>query len=180
MRRAAATPHGAAAAVEQQQLHAMPLTDFDQRLLGAVLCPGRCQRAGVLGRVGVADHHLLRPGLARAVAGHAQQVIDRAPGVLQIAQRLEQRHHAQRPLQAGFLEQQLDRQHIARCAGHGNHIGAQRRGRRLRRHPAGGQHLGGIRRRPIVPRQQRPRVVQLALEEVEALRLVPLGVAADT
>ncbi|MNC46187.1 hypothetical protein D3C75_951940 [compost metagenome] len=127
MRRSAATSHGTTATVKQQQLHAMASADLDQRLLGAVLRPGCCQRTGILGRVRVADHHFLRPGLARSVARHAQQAIDHTPGVLQIVQRLEQRHHAQRPLQAGLLEQQLDRQHIARRAGHGNHVGAQRR-----------------------------------------------------
>ena len=69
MRRAATTPDGAATAVEQQQLDAVLATDVHQLLLSAVLSPGRRRGAGILSRIGVADHHFLGAMQALTVAG---------------------------------------------------------------------------------------------------------------
>ena len=62
---------------------------------------------------------------------------------------------------------------------HGNHIGAQRSGRRLGDHRAGSQHFGGIGRRVIVGRQQWAAVAQLLLKPFQPTLLVPLLVVAQ-
>ncbi|MCY1545482.1 hypothetical protein D9M68_814280 [compost metagenome] len=72
MGRAAAATDSTAATVEQQQLDLMLRTGTHQGLLGAVLRPGRRGGAGVLGRIGIADHHLLRAMQTRTVALQAQ------------------------------------------------------------------------------------------------------------
>ncbi|MCY1404608.1 hypothetical protein D9M71_198210 [compost metagenome] len=125
MGRAAAAPDGATAAVKEQQVDVVPAAGVHQRFLRAVLRPRRRQGAGVLGRIGVADHHFLRAGQARPVAVELQQAVDAGAGVVQVVEGFEQRHHAHRPLQSAFLEQQLHGQHIGRMAGHGDHVGAQ-------------------------------------------------------
>jgi len=58
--RATATPHGAAATMEQQQLNALRTADIDQGFLRSILRPGRRRGARVLGRIGVANHDFLR------------------------------------------------------------------------------------------------------------------------
>ncbi|MNO80856.1 hypothetical protein D3C76_720760 [compost metagenome] len=180
VRRAAATANGAATAVEQQQLDLMLAADAHQVFLGPVLCPGGCRGAGVLGGVGIADHHFLRAAQAGAIARQAEQALHHRAGVVQVGQGLEQRYHAHRAGQPGFLEQQLHRQHIRRGTGHGDDIGAQRSGRRRRNFPAGGQHLGGFRLGLEVRRQQRPAVFQFGQEERDTLLFIPVGVAPQT
>ncbi|MND80610.1 hypothetical protein D3C80_723830 [compost metagenome] len=153
MGRATAAPDGATAAVEQQQLHLVLAADVNQLFLGAVLGPGGGHCSGVLGRIGIADHHFLRTVQPRPVAGQAEQAVDGRRGVVQVGQGFKKWHHADRPLQPGFLEQQLHRQHIRRCTGHGDHIGAEGGRRGVGYHPAGGEHFGGIGRGPVVRRQ---------------------------
>ena len=64
--RTAATADRAAPAMEQGQLDVVPLCDCDQRLLGAVEHPRRCERSRLFGRVRVTQHHLLAcPRVAR-------------------------------------------------------------------------------------------------------------------
>ena len=81
--RAAAAADGAAAAVEQAQAHAVRRGDLDEALLGAVQRPVGREVAAVLGRVGVADHHLLRPAAAgratRRYAGSANSAAITSP-----------------------------------------------------------------------------------------------------
>ncbi|MCY1411105.1 hypothetical protein D9M71_264870 [compost metagenome] len=156
---ATAAPHGATAAMEQEQLHLMLAANLHQAFLGPVLRPGGRHRAGILGRVGVTDHHLLRTMQPLAITGQAQQAFDDRAGVVQVGQGLEKWHHADRPLQPGFLEQQLHRQHIGRRPGHGDHVRTQGGGRRAGHHSAGGEHFGGVGRWPVVRRQQRAAVV---------------------
>ncbi|MNG91906.1 hypothetical protein D3C79_508240 [compost metagenome] len=179
MRGAAATANRPAAAVEQQQLDLMLTADAHQVFLGPVLCPGRRRGPRVLGRVGVADHHFLWPAQARTVAGQAQQALHHRPGVVEVGQRLEQRHYPHRAGQASLFEQQLHGQHIRRGAGHGDDIGAQRGCGRRCDFPAGGEHFGGFRLRFEVRRQQRSAVLQLGLEECDALLFIPVGIAAQ-
>ena len=76
MRRAAATTDRTTTAVEQGQFDAVALGDFHQRFLSAVLCPGSRQLAGVLGGVGVTDHHFLTITGLLAIDRHAQQRVD--------------------------------------------------------------------------------------------------------
>ncbi len=179
MSRSAATADGATAPMEQQQFDTVLATDVHQIFLGAVLRPGRRRGAGVLGRIGIADHHFLRPVQALPITRQGQQPAHGRPGIVQVGEGFEQRHHAHRALQAGLFQQQLDRQHIGRAAGHGDDVGSQRRGRSGRDHPAGGQHLGRVFGRLVMGRQERTAVVQFSLEEIQALLFVPCLVVAQ-
>ncbi|MNQ66316.1 hypothetical protein D3C85_808060 [compost metagenome] len=179
MGRAAATPHRAAATVEQQQLDLLLAADIHQSLLRPVLRPGRRGGAGVLGRVGVADHHFLRPLQARAIARQQQQLLDHRPRVVEVGQGFEQRHHAHRPQHAGLFEQQLHGEYIRSRTGHGDHIGTEGCRRRSGDFPAGRQHLGGVGARFEVVRQQGPTIAQFAHQEGDALLLAPVLVASQ-
>ncbi|MNH07369.1 hypothetical protein D3C79_667600 [compost metagenome] len=176
MGRAAASPDRTATAVEQQQLDLMLGTDTHQVFLSPVLRPGSSRGAGVLGRIGVADHHFLRAAQARAVARQAKQALHDRAGIVEVGQGLEQWHHTHGAGQAGFLEQQLHRQYIRGGTGHGDDVRPQRGGRRSGHFPAGRQHFGGVRLRLEMRRQQGPAVFQLGLEERDALLLIPVGV----
>ena len=94
--RAAAAADAAAAAVEQRQLDAVPRARGDDLFLRAVELPRRGEPAGVLRRVGVADHHLLVARDARAIPRQREQRVEHRAGALQIGGGLEQRHHALR------------------------------------------------------------------------------------
>ncbi len=177
MGRTAATPDSTAATVEQQQFDLLFPTDFHQPLLSPILRPGRRRGTGVLGRVGVADHHLLRALQTRAITGQQQQALHDRAGVIQVGQGLEQRHHAHRPQDPGLLEQQLHRKHIGGRARHGDHIGAQRCRRCRRDLLAGRQHFGGVHRGLEVRRQQRSTVGQLTREECQARLFIPVFIA---
>ena len=61
-RRTAAAPDRPAAAVEQRQRDAVAAGHRDERALRLVERPVRGEEPGLLGRVGVAEHHLLAPG----------------------------------------------------------------------------------------------------------------------
>ena len=71
--RPAAAPDGAATTMEQREADAVPPGDAHQRLLGPVEQPVRGQEPALLGRVRVAQHHLLgvatRPQVRRGTRG---------------------------------------------------------------------------------------------------------------
>jgi hypothetical protein len=96
--RAAAAAQGAAAAVEQDQVDAALGRPGGQVALGPVQGQVGGQEAGVLGRVGVAEHDLeappaaLQPGPGR---GQGQVLVEDLAGPLQVGPGLEQRHHVQ-------------------------------------------------------------------------------------
>ncbi len=113
---------------------------------------------GVLGRIGVADHHFLHPGEPRTVARQRQQALHAGAGVVQVVEGLEQRHHAHRPVDAAFALAAVAPPDVGRLAGHRDHVGPQRRRWCGGDRPAGGEHLGGIRRRLVVRRQQGRRL----------------------
>ncbi len=103
------------------------------RLLGLEERPVGGQEAGVLVRVGVADHHL-----EAATAAHVrekQRVVEQAGhrrgAAFEIGQRLEQRHDVERQRRARTVEPDLARQHhhlqqIRRRVGHADDVGAAR------------------------------------------------------
>ena len=73
VRRPAATADGAAAAVEQRQLDAVPARATSaSAALGPVEHPGRREEPRLLVRVGVAEHHLLAVAAAREVRAIAR------------------------------------------------------------------------------------------------------------
>ncbi len=165
--------------MKQQQFDLLFATDLHQLFLRAVLGPGRRRSARVLGRVGITDHDFLRAVQTRTIARQAEQLLDHRPGVVEVSQGLEQRHHTHRPLQPGFLEQQLHGQHVGCRTCHRNDVRAQRRCRSCCHYPAGCQHFCGVGCRFEVAWQQRPAVVQFAQQKVDAGLLVPLFVATQ-
>ncbi|MNC13053.1 hypothetical protein D3C75_607850 [compost metagenome] len=75
--------------MEQQQLDLVLGADTHQVFLGPVLRPGRCRGTGILGRVGVADHHFLRAAQVGAVAWQAEQALHHRAGIVEVGQGLE-------------------------------------------------------------------------------------------
>ena len=154
-----------------------------QGFLGPVLCPGRAEKAGILGRIGIPDHDLLPTGHTLPVERHGQQRAHGSLCAFQIIQRLEQRHHSHGLTHACDLLQQHDRQHIRRRGGHGNHIGTEPFTALL------GNHLAGIEDFPhfrgtlirIAERgiHQRPARLQLLDQKGLPTRLVPFAVTAQ-
>ena len=96
VRRTAAATGAAAAAVEDRELHVALGGQLGERLLGAVVLPGRRQVAAVLARVGVAEHHLEPPAAALDECAEALVVEQRRARsrrrLPQVGDRLEQRH----------------------------------------------------------------------------------------
>ena len=80
--------------------------------------------------------------------GNRQQPVHHVRRGAQVAGGLEQRHDPQRPRDAGFALQQLDREHVRRPAGLGDDVGAERIARHLRNHPKRRQDVGHRRLRP--------------------------------
>ena len=93
---------------------------------GLVLGPGGGEHAGVLGRIGVADHDHQAAVDVAAVPVALQQALHHRPGAGEVVQGFEQRRHRQGVGAARLLEQQVHGQHVGRLARHGNHVGAQR------------------------------------------------------
>ena len=89
VRRSAAAPGAAAAAVEDRQLDAVPLGDRRELLLRAVDRPLRREVAAVLARVRVADHHLHRPPASNRRRSSSSRIARRGR---EVVDRLEQRH----------------------------------------------------------------------------------------
>mmetsp|Transcript_19928 Transcript_19928/g.41989 ORF Transcript_19928/g.41989 Transcript_19928/m.41989 type:complete len:777 (-) Transcript_19928:655-2985(-) len=178
--RAAAAADGAAAAVEKVELDTVLLTDGEQLLHGHVQFPQRGELARVLGRVGVAKHHLMEAADALVVDLGLEDAVHHLWRVLQVLPGLEERRDAHRRLDARLLEEETHGEHVRRGARHGDAVRAERLVRDLGEHGEGLEHLlGGRRREREVGRDQRPLRRELCLEESELLLLVPLGVRAE-
>ena len=94
VRRAAAASDRPAPAVEQAQPHAVPGRDVAQRALGLVDLPLGRGDAGLLVRVGVAEHHLLHVAAQlhdQPVRRVGQQIADHLARAAQLVDGLEQR-----------------------------------------------------------------------------------------
>ena len=95
VRRSAAAADGSAAPVEQREGDAVPPGDAHQRLLRPVEEPVRRQEPALLGRVGVAQHHLLgvatRPEML-AVGGVREQRVQQRRRPVEGLGGLQQRH----------------------------------------------------------------------------------------
>ncbi|MNS42421.1 hypothetical protein D3C72_747990 [compost metagenome] len=179
MRRATAPAHGAAATVEQQQFDLLLAADFHQAFLRAILRPGRCRGASILGRVGITDHHFLRALQPCTVTRQQQQPLHHRPGVVEVSEGFEQRHHAHWPQHARLFEQQLHGEHIRSSAGHGDHVGTERGARCGSDFLAGVEHFGGVSGRFEMRWQQWPTIAQFAGQEADALLFVPIFVATE-
>ena len=127
--------------MEQGQWNLVLGKQGGELFLGAVLGPGGAEKAGILGGVGIADHHFLAPGHSLPIERHRQQGRHGVLGVVQVIQSLKQRYHTHGLADPGDFLQQHHRQHIRRGPGHGDHIGAQPFTALLGNHPAGGQHF---------------------------------------
>ena len=128
VRRAAAAAGAAAAAVEDRELDVALAGQRGQRLLGAVVLPGRGQVAAVLARVGVAEHHLEPPPAAldeRAELRVVEQGGDGRGRLAEVGDRLEQRY--EREVVADLLLRQRERpQQVVRAGGAGDDHGVER------------------------------------------------------
>ena len=89
--------------MEQQQFDLMLAAQAHQLLLCPILRPGRRRGAGILGRVGITDHHFLRPLQMGTIARQQQQALDHRPGIVQVSQGFKQRYNPHRPHQPGLL-----------------------------------------------------------------------------
>ena len=80
----------------------------DDRLLRFEQLPARAESSDILRRVGVADHDLLQAVDARAIPVNRKESIEDLWSAPQVGSRLEQWHHAKRPLRAHRFLEQLD------------------------------------------------------------------------
>ena len=127
LRRAAAAADGSAAPVEYRHRHAVLLGHLGQRALRAVERERRREDAGVLVRIGVADHDLLPPAAQREVArvlGVGEGAVDLARAALEIVEGLEEghdrhrRHALVRPTEPGGSREHQRGQHVLVTARH--------------------------------------------------------------
>ena len=149
MGRSTAAADAAAAAVEEREPDVVPPAGGDDLFLRPVQRPRGGEAAGVLRRIGVADHHLLVPRDARAVRGDREQRVDHRAGTLQIGGGLEQRHHALRIGIPRESLEQIDGEDVGRAARHRDHVCAERSTR---------QRRGGAERVERVPHRIRDRI----------------------
>ena len=101
MRRPTAASNGAPSAVKQRQPHAVAGTDGDDVLLRTVQRPIGAQAAGILRGIGITNHHFLMTAEPVPVPRDREQIAHDGAGMLQIAQRLEERHDTLRVRRAG-------------------------------------------------------------------------------
>mmetsp|Transcript_28731 Transcript_28731/g.84941 ORF Transcript_28731/g.84941 Transcript_28731/m.84941 type:complete len:918 (-) Transcript_28731:214-2967(-) len=178
---AASAADGAAAPVEEVDAHAGGAARLQNLLHGDVELPERGELAGVLGRVRVAEHHLVEASDGALVGGDGEEARDDARRILQVLARLEERRDAHRRLDAALDLQQPHREHVGRAARHRDAVGAQALGRQRGEEGEGRQHL----LHPLVCRQracvrdERPRRDQLRREPRNPRLFVPLEVPAE-
>ncbi len=176
VRRSAAASGASAAAVEDGEFDVVARRDCRKVLLRAVDRPLCRQIPAVLGRVGVADHHLdpATPPIEEVgERGLAEQGIDDVAGVLEVVDGLEQRHDGKREAGVpGHLQRPQDGRGSCRPrqnqgVADGRSVrrveigdGLQRRGDAIRRrlevarvHPH--VHLGDVEAEDLDPAAQR-------------------------
>ena len=179
-----ATPsHGAATTVKQRQRNGVAPEHLNQLFLRLIEAPARRHLAGILGRIGITDHHLL------AAIGIVLVPVDRKQGVhtrcraLQCVQALEQRHDSQRTRDPEFLLQQRHGGHIGRGARHRYHVSAKRLVVFDRQHAKRVQHIGDCLVRLVCTgktgSQQRAAISQFRNQKSLTLLFIPLGVATQ-
>ena len=139
--RPAAASHAAAAAVEQRDAHLRLAARRDNRLLRLIQLPRRAEAADVLRGVGVADHHFLMPANVRVIPRHRQQLPQHRSRIAQVVGGFDERHDAQRTLDARFTLQQFDGEHVRRVRRHGDDVGAERIAGQARDHLEGVEHV---------------------------------------
>ena len=189
--RSAATAEGAAPPVEQGQPDRVPVGPRGDPRLRVVQREGRRERPGVLGGVGVAQHHLVPPaGVFQPSRhrGHPEHVVEHPDCAAQVVLGLEQRHHVEgeRPPTEGPLGKLVHRGDVlARLRERHDVAPARVRAEPLLdlgHHPEDREHLLGLRRQVATTAREgpqlreRPRVhlgvlADLQLGQVEPERL---------
>jgi hypothetical protein len=194
-RTAATTADGAAATVEQAQVHAFPAAHRTELVLCAVQRPVRHPVAAILVAVGVAEHDLLEPAPRlelQPVYGIGEEGGHAVGAVAQVVNGLEQRHEVEgglhapvpQPPQARLLRQEHGLEDVAHAVRHADDAAAH--GVRLDGQDVadGGERLEDAARRVTdgcIRCEQRPRVAQLATEHVLLRGLAQLAVrSGDT
>ena len=177
--RAAAATHGAAAPVEQRQVHAALAAGSHHRLLRGVQLPRGGQATAVLGRIRVADHDLLPAADPLAIPGQVEQLPQRGCRAAQVVDGLEQRDDGKRGADPGLLLQELHREHVRRCARHGDDVGAERAGGLPGGHAKRLEHLAHRRVRFEVEGIPGRSPLQSLQKESLTFGLVPIGVGSE-
>ena len=162
--------------MKQGQPDIVGRADVQQGLLGPVLGPGRGQHAGILGRVGVANHYHHVAAQLAAVPIVLQQGIHHLPGPGQVIQGFEQGCHRQVVTAARLLQQQVHGQYVRGLPRHGYHVGPQRLAGLGGDHGAGVQHFAHFAGGLPVRGHQRSASGELPQQEGAPGRLVPGGV----
>ncbi len=184
MCRATAAPHRAAPAVEQCQVDVLLPARSDDRFLRLVQLPGCGESTAVLGRIRVAEHHLL-PSVDRiAIARDGEQLAQRGAGVAQVVDRLEQRHDAEWRLQPGGDLQRVNGQDVRWAFGHRDHVGAERPWRDRRSRAERLEHVAHVRLESVCqferPGDRSAAYRDLLAQEPLSVFLVPGGVCAES
>ncbi len=174
--RRTATTDGTAAAMEQGEANVVGLGQPHQRLHGGVLGPARGHHARILGRVGVADHHVLATLDIAAIPVHRQQARHHGSARHQVILGLEQRGDRHAELATDLFEQQLHRQHVGGGSRHGDDVDTERIRVVAGDHLAGIQGLAGLGTRLPVVGNERAAGVQFVEQEGLLVILAPLGV----
>mmetsp|Transcript_12574 Transcript_12574/g.41215 ORF Transcript_12574/g.41215 Transcript_12574/m.41215 type:complete len:474 (+) Transcript_12574:1590-3011(+) len=169
--RPAAAADGAAAAVEERDARVGLGRHLEQILLRGVQLPERGQLARVLGRVRIAEHHLVHAAVVVARRGeHAAHHGGRSQQVLA---RLEEGRHAHRRREPAGLLQQAHREDVRGLVGHRYDVGSERLRRQAGQRGEGVEHLAHRRGARQVNRQQWPLRAQLSLDPLAARLLIP-------
>ena len=191
MGRAAAPPDRPSAAVEQAHAHAVPGGGVAQRPLRPVDLPLAGRDAGLLVRVGVAEHHLLHAAAGayhRPVRLHREQLVEELAGHAQFVDLLQQRHEAETGDtavdidEAGLTREQHGRQDVVDAGGHRHDVGLDDLGAEPIEGGADGaehfEHLGRLARQWGEGAGKWTAPVELAAQPGRALGPVEVGVGA--
>ena len=140
MGRRTTTTDGTATAMEQGEADVVGFGKSHQGFHGGVLGPASGHHARILGRVGVTDHHVLTALNVAAIPVHREQTLHHGGACHQVILGFKQRGDRHAELATRLFQQQLHRQHVGRCTGHGDDVDTERIGVVL------GDNLTGIQR----------------------------------
>ena len=171
--RPAAAADTAAAAVEQRQLDAVPRGTRRRSPPARGRAPTR-RAAGVLRRVGVADHHFLVPADARAIPRQPTAAVEHVAGAAQVVAlfRTAGRRAAALRRRARFCSSSTASTSDARLR-HRDDVGAERLGRQPRDRPKVSSTSLTSASASRSRRDQRPAALRAPQQELQPLRSLP-------